>query len=198
MGYKNDPSRIVNTGENSPAHTQITPGLHRESFISFNTIFRPSLKTTSLLIVKLIWSPNTKTIGAGHCANSQFGPVLPTADPSGHIFASIVQPTFRLFCFKKTGERKTAAKIKDIPTPKIIIKDGVIFIILQSRYALILLMIGFDISCLWNKHCDSALHKIEKLAPGGRIRAKNPRSSYGYSCGFCPSMHPPGIQFFNF
>jgi hypothetical protein len=28
---------------------------------------------------------------AGHAANSQFGPVRPTAEPSGHIFASIVQ-----------------------------------------------------------------------------------------------------------
>ena len=28
----------------------------------------------------------------GHGANSQFGGILPTADPSGHIRASIVQP----------------------------------------------------------------------------------------------------------
>lgn len=29
----------------------------------------------------------------GHAANSQFGPVLPTGVPSGHIFASIEQAT---------------------------------------------------------------------------------------------------------
>ncbi len=29
----------------------------------------------------------------GHGANSQFGPCLPTADPSGQILASIVQNT---------------------------------------------------------------------------------------------------------
>src|SRR3989344_872805 len=29
----------------------------------------------------------------GHDANSQFGPVLPTAEPSGHSFASCVQAT---------------------------------------------------------------------------------------------------------
>jgi hypothetical protein len=33
---------------------------------------------------------NLLTCGSGHSWNSQFGPVLPTEDPSGHIFASSV------------------------------------------------------------------------------------------------------------
>ena len=41
------------------------------------------------------------TVGfcVGQGANSQFGSVRPTADPSGHIFASIVQATFPISSF---------------------------------------------------------------------------------------------------
>ena len=35
--------------------------------------------------------PPAVVFGVGHGANSQFGPILPTLDPSGHSFASAVQ-----------------------------------------------------------------------------------------------------------
>ena len=60
----------------------------------------------------------TLAAGDGHGANSHAGPVLPTADPSGHNFASIVHATGSGFGRAKFVHTKAlATKITAILTP---------------------------------------------------------------------------------
>jgi len=66
---------------------------------------------------------------SGHGANSQFGEIRPTADPSGQILASIVQPTSG-FLNHFGAKRPIITKIKTATEPSIILLNLLIVTLL--------------------------------------------------------------------
>jgi hypothetical protein len=76
----------------SVGHSQVGGPLHPHPSTFPSTIV-PVVQKVGAGWDSIGHSPHWVALVSGQGANSQFGPVLPTALPSGHNFASIVQAT---------------------------------------------------------------------------------------------------------